>query len=165
MVPLVTKVALPIVIESLRRGGKFDTDRFYAEAKESLAKGFEKSKPEIEDLKDELSDRGLGPLRRRAQARRRPARVADREGLLARRGLDGRVRPRRRRFRLVHALGILAVVGIGAALVGTKIAVALIPAVFAESTGSSFGLRTSEKVQSPRAPTRGSSSRRPASCT
>jgi hypothetical protein len=32
----------------------------------------------------------------------------------------GRVRPRRRRFRLVHALGILAVVGVCLALVGKK---------------------------------------------
>jgi hypothetical protein len=30
------------------------------------------------------------------------------------------VRPRRRRFRLVHALGILAVIGVGVALVGKK---------------------------------------------
>ena len=58
VVPLITKVALPIAIESLRRGGKFDTDRFYAEAKESLAKGFKKSRPELEDLKEDLSERG-----------------------------------------------------------------------------------------------------------
>src|SRR4029077_7710147 len=58
VVPLVTKVALPLAIESLRRGGKFDTDRFYAEAKESLAKGFEKSRPELDDLKDQLADKG-----------------------------------------------------------------------------------------------------------
>ena len=50
VVPLVTKVALPLAIESLRRGGKFDTDRFYTEAKESLAKGFEKSRPELDML-------------------------------------------------------------------------------------------------------------------
>ncbi len=31
-----------------------------------------------------------------------------------------RARPRRRRFRLVHALGMLAVVGVGVALVGKK---------------------------------------------
>src|SRR5262249_5653324 len=58
VVPLVTKVALPIAIESLRRGGKFDTDRFYEEAKESLAKGVKESKPELEELKEHLSERG-----------------------------------------------------------------------------------------------------------
>ena len=71
VVPLVTKVALPLAIESLRRGGKFDTDRFYAEAKESLAKGFEKSRPELDDLKDQLADRGsdlYGEIRKQGAA-------------------------------------------------------------------------------------------------
>ena len=57
VVPLVTKVAIPIAIESLRRG-KFDSDRFYKEARESLADGYKKSRPQLEDLRDELSDRG-----------------------------------------------------------------------------------------------------------
>jgi hypothetical protein len=120
IVPLVTKVALPIAIESLRRGGKFDTDRFYAEAKESLAKGYQKSKPELEDLKDQLADRGedlYADLRKHG---------ADLLETLSERGSSvaedwmGRVRPRRRRFRLVHALGILALVGVGVALLGKK---------------------------------------------
>jgi hypothetical protein len=120
VVPLVTKVALPIVIESLRRGGKFDTDRFYAEAKESLAKGFEKSKPEIDDLKEQLSDRGTdlySDLRKHGADLLES--LTDKGSSLAEDWM-GRVRPRRRRFRLVHALGILAVVGIGVALVGRK---------------------------------------------
>jgi hypothetical protein len=120
VVPLVTKVALPIVIESLRRGGKFDTDRFYAEAKESLAKGFEKSKPEIDDLKEQLSDRGTdlySDLRKHGADLLES--LTDKGSSLAEDWM-GRVRPRRRRFRLVHALGILAVVGIGVALIGRK---------------------------------------------
>jgi hypothetical protein len=120
VVPLVTKVALPIAIESLRRGGKFDTDRFYAEAKESLAKGFQKSKPEIEDLKEQLTERGSDLY---SEARKHGADLLE---ALSERGSElaedwmGRVRPRRRRFRLVHALGILAVVGVCLALVGKK---------------------------------------------
>ncbi len=121
VVPLVTKVALPIAIESLRRGGKFDTDRFYAEAKESLAKGFKKSRPELEDLKEELSDRGSDLY---ADLRKHGADLLE---SLTEKGSSfaddwmERARPRRRRgFRLVHALGILAVVGIGVALVGRK---------------------------------------------
>ena len=58
VVPLVTKVALPIAIESLRRGGRFDTERFYEEAKESLADGFKKSRSDREDLKEQIADRG-----------------------------------------------------------------------------------------------------------
>src|SRR5206468_8928493 len=120
VVPLVTKVALPIAIESLRRGGKFDTDRFYAEAKESLAKGFKKSRPELDEPKDELSDRGSdlyddlrkhGPELLETLTEKGSSLAAD---------WMGRVRPRRRRFRLVHALGLLAVVGIGVALVGRR---------------------------------------------
>ncbi|HWZ85516.1 MAG TPA: hypothetical protein VN032_04895 [Thermoanaerobaculia bacterium] len=120
VVPLVTKIALPIAIESLRRGGKFDTDRFYAEAKESLAKGFKKSRPELDDLKDELSDRGSDLY---DDLRKHGAELLE---TLTEKGSSladdwmGRVRPRRRRFRLIHALGILAVVGVGVALVGRR---------------------------------------------
>ena len=119
VVPLVTKVALPIAIESLRRGGKFDTDRFYAEAKESLAKGFEKSRPELDDLKEQLADKSsdlYGEVRKHGAALLET--LTDRGSALADDWM-GRVRPRRR-FRLIHALGILAVVGVGVALVGRK---------------------------------------------
>ena len=120
VVPLVTKVALPIAIESLRRGGKFDTDRFYNEAKASLAKGFEKSRPELDDLKDQLADKGsdlYGEIRKQGAALLET--LTERGSSLAE-DWAGRVRPRRRRFRLVHALGILAVIGVGVALVGKK---------------------------------------------
>ena len=118
--PLVTKVALPIAIESLRRGGKFDTDRFYAEAKESLAKGFAKSKPEMEDLKDELSERGSDLY---SEARKHGADLLE---ALSEKGSSlaedwmGRVRPRRRRSRFGKVLVVLAVVGAVAALVNRK---------------------------------------------
>ena len=120
VVPLFTKVALPIAIESLRRGGKFDTDRFYAEAKESLARGFEKSKPEMEDLKEELSDRGSELY---SEARKHGADLLEaltEKGSTLAEDWMGRVRPRRRRFRLVHALAILGLVGVGVALLGRK---------------------------------------------
>lgn len=120
VVPLVTKVALPIAIESLRRGGKFDTDRFYAEAKESLAKGLKKSRPELDDLKEELSDRGSDlyeDLRKRGAELLET--LTEKSSSLADDWMD-RVRPRRRRFRLGHALGILAVIGIGIALIGRR---------------------------------------------
>ncbi len=120
VVPLVTKVALPIVIESLRRGGKFDTDRFYAEAKESLAKGFAKSKPEMEDLKEELTDRGSDLY---SEARKHGADLLE---ALSERGSSlaedwmSRVRPRRRRSRFGKVLVVLAVVGAVVALVNRK---------------------------------------------
>jgi hypothetical protein len=116
VVPLVTKVALPIAIESLRRGGRFDTDRFYAEAKESLAKGFQKSKPELEDLKDELSERGSDFY---SEARKHGADLLEaltEKGTALAEDWVGRPRPRRR-SRVGKVLVVLAVVGVVAALV------------------------------------------------
>jgi hypothetical protein len=120
VVPLVTKVALPIAIESLRRGGKFDTDRFYEEAKESLAKGVKESKPELEELKERLSERGADVY---AEMRKQGAALLEslsQKGSSLAEDWMGRVRPKRRRFRLVHALAILGLVGVGVALVGRK---------------------------------------------
>jgi hypothetical protein len=120
VVPLVTKVALPIAIEALRRGGKFDTDRFYAEAKESLAKGFAKSKPEMDDLKDELSERGSDLY---SEARRHGGDLLEalsEKGSALAEDWMGRARPRRRRSRLGKVLVVLAVVGAVAALVRVR---------------------------------------------
>ena len=115
VVPLVTKVALPLAIESMRRGGKFDTEKFFEEAKASLAKGVKKSRPEMEDLKEQISDRSSDLY---AEVRKQGAdlleTLTDRGSALAE---DWMGRRPRRRFRLVHALGILAVIGIGIALV------------------------------------------------
>ena len=95
VVPLVTKVALPIAIESLRRGGRFDTDRFYAEAKESLTdRGSE--------LYDDLRKQGAALLETLTE---KGSALAD--------GWMERARPRRRRFGLGKALLVLAVVGVG----------------------------------------------------
>jgi len=58
VVPLVTKVALPLAIESMRRGGKFDSNRFFEEAKASLAKGVKKSRSDREELKEQITERG-----------------------------------------------------------------------------------------------------------
>ena len=120
VVPLVTKVALPIAIESLRRGGRFDTDRFYEEAKESLAKGVKESKPELEELKERLSERGADVYEEvRKQGAALLESLSEKGSALAEDWM-GRVRPRRRRFRLVHALAILGLVGVAVALLGRK---------------------------------------------
>jgi hypothetical protein len=120
VVPLVTKVALPIAIESLRRGGKFDTEKFYEEAKESLAKGVKKSRPEREELKEQIADRGADLYEEvRKQGADLLETLTEKGSALAEDWME-RVRPRRRRFRLVPVLGILAVIGIAIALVGRK---------------------------------------------
>ena len=118
VVPLVTKVALPLAIESMRRGGKFDSDKFFEEAKASLAKGVKKSRPEMEDLKDQIADRGSELY---DEVRRQGAdfleTLAERGSALAEEWMGRRPR---RRFRLIHALAIIGVIGIGVALVGRK---------------------------------------------
>ncbi len=114
VMPLVTKVAIPIAIESLRRG-KFDSDRFYKEARESLADGYKKSRPQFEDLKDELTDRG-GDLYE--DLRKKGAEfledLADRGSKVADDWME-RTRPRRR-FGWGKMLVVLGVVGVGIAL-------------------------------------------------
>jgi hypothetical protein len=116
VVPLVTKVALPIAIESLRRGGRFDTERFYEEAKESLANGFKKTRSERDDLKEQLADRGSELYKElRSQGADLLEKLSERGSGFADEWMD-RVRPRKRGFRFGRALVILAVVGAGIAV-------------------------------------------------
>jgi hypothetical protein len=116
VVPLVTRVALPIAIESLRRGRRFDTGRFYEEAKDSLAKGFRESRGDREELKEQLSERGSDFY---AEARKQGADIlealTEKGTSLAEEWME-RARPRRR-SRFGRVLVVLAVVGAVAALV------------------------------------------------
>jgi hypothetical protein len=118
VVPLVTKVALPLAIESMRRGGRFDTDKFFEEARASLSKGVKKSRPEMEDLKEQIADRGSDLYDEvRKQGADLLETLAEKGSALADEWMG---RKPRRRFRLVHALAILGIIGIGVALVGRK---------------------------------------------
>src|SRR5262252_3994578 len=58
VVPLVTKVALPIFIETLRKRRPFDGDAYFQDASESLKKGYEKARPDLEDVKERAAERG-----------------------------------------------------------------------------------------------------------
>jgi hypothetical protein len=118
VVPLVTKVALPLAIESMRRGGKFDTERFFEEAKASLSKGIKKSRSDREDLKEDIADRGADLYEEvRKQGADFLETLTERGSALADEWMGRRPR---RRFRLVHALAVLTIVGVGVALVGRK---------------------------------------------
>lgn len=110
LVPLVTKVALPLAIDSLRRRGRFDTDAFIEQAQESLGKGMKESGGELKDLGGKYADKGeeiYGELRKHG---------ADLIEALSEKSGDWieRTRPRRkRRFKLRYVLAGLAVLGVG----------------------------------------------------
>ena len=117
IIPLVTKVAVPIIVESLRRG-KFDTEGFLEDAKESLGKGLKKSRIDLEEVKEEVRERGQKVY---DEARKQGAELlealAEKGAALADDLLEG-VRPKpRRRFRFMKVLGIAAVIGVGIYLV------------------------------------------------
>ena len=112
VVPLVTKVALPIAIESLRRG-RFDGDRFLEEAKESIADGVKKSRRDREELKDRIAEGG-GELyeQLRKQGVEFLEDLTKKGSRLADEWME-RTRPRRRGLRLGRTLAVLALVGVG----------------------------------------------------
>jgi hypothetical protein len=121
VVPLVTKVVLPIFLESLRRRRPFDGDAYFEQASEGLKKGFKKARPDLEDVKDEAVERGTKLYE---DARKQGEELVE---LLTAKGSQlaeewlGAVRPRRRRrVRWAFVLGALAVVGVGAAIIGRK---------------------------------------------
>src|SRR5215471_16683319 len=114
VVPLVTKVALPLAIESMKRGGKFDSDRFLEEAKESLARGVKKSRGDREELKEQLSERGSELYDEvRKQGAEFLESLAERGSAFADEWMG---RKPRRRFGLGKALVLLALVGAGVAI-------------------------------------------------
>lgn len=120
VIPLVTKVVLPIAIESLRRR-KFDADEFLEEAKESLGKGLKKSRAELDDVKKEVVERGQKLY---DEARKQGAELleslASKGAAIAEEWMES-VRPRRRRrFRFVHVVALAALVGVGVALIGRR---------------------------------------------
>jgi hypothetical protein len=120
VVPLVTKVALPILLESMRHRRPFDTDAFFEQATESLKKGFKKARPDLEDVKEDVVERGSELYEEaRKQGEELVKLLAEKGSRLAEEWMDG-LRPRRRRFRWGYALGALAVIGVGAALIGRK---------------------------------------------
>jgi hypothetical protein len=121
VVPLVTKVALPIFIETLRKRRPFDSDAYFEEASESLKKGFQKARPDLEDVGERAAERGAKIYDdARKQGEELVEMLAEKSSKLAEDWL-GDPRPRRRRrFRWGLFLGILAVVGIGAAVLGRE---------------------------------------------
>jgi hypothetical protein len=122
VIPLMTKVAIPIALESLRRR-KVAIDDYAGEEKEVFQKNLKKTRSDIDDVKQEAIARGT---RLYEEARKEGTELLD---LLARRGLQianewagslGEPRVQRRRFRWGHALGLAALVAAGLAIVSRR---------------------------------------------
>jgi hypothetical protein len=120
LIPLVTKVVLPIVLESMRRR-KFDPDQYLEEARESLGKGLKKSRAELDDVKDEVVERGQKVY---DEARKQGAELleilANKGAALAEELMDRVQPPRRRGFPFFKVLAVIGLVGVGVALLGRK---------------------------------------------
>jgi len=120
LIPLVTKVVLPIAIESMRRR-KFDPDQYLEEARESLGKGLKKSRAELDDVKDEVVERGQKVY---DEARKQGAELleilANKGAALAEELMDRVQPPRRRGFPFFKVLAVIGLVGVGVALLGRK---------------------------------------------
>ena len=122
LIPLVTKVVLPIAIESLRRR-KFDPDEYLSDAKESLGKGLKKTRADLDNVKEEVVERGTKLYE---EARKHGSELLE---VLAEKGAEiaeewmERVSPpprRRRGSRFLKVLAVIGLVGVGLALIGRR---------------------------------------------
>jgi hypothetical protein len=120
LVPLLTKVVLPIAIESMRRR-KFDPDQYLDEARESLGKGLKKTRAELDDVKEEVVERGQKVY---DEARKQGAELlellADKGAALAEELMDRVQPPKRRGFPFFKVLAVVGLVGVGVVLLGRK---------------------------------------------
>ncbi len=108
VVPLVTRVVVPMAIQSMRRG-RAQADGVLDEV-EKTAK---KSRSDFEDIRDEAITRGIKLM---DEAKKHGTELLD---LLAAKGVDvaqdwaDAVRPKRRRFRWGRLLLVISVLGAG----------------------------------------------------
>src|SRR6185369_6781811 len=120
LVPLVTKIVLPIAIESMRRR-KFDPDQFLEDARESLGKGLKQTRAELDDVRGEVLDRGQKVY---DEARKQGAEILDvlatRGAALAEELMDRVQPPKRRGFPFLKVLAVIGIVGVGVAILGRK---------------------------------------------
>jgi hypothetical protein len=122
VIPLVTRVALPIALESLRKR-KFAADDFVGDSEDTLKHNIKKTRSDIDDVKEEAVARGRKLY---DQARQEGTEFLD---VLLRKGLGlanewalsiGEPKVKRRRFGLRHAIVLAALVGTGLVLVSRR---------------------------------------------
>jgi hypothetical protein len=122
VIPLVTRIAIPIALESLRKR-KFAVDDFVGDSEDTLKNNVKKTRTDIEDVKEEAVARGK---RLYDQARQEGTEFLD---VLLRRGLGianewaqsvGEPKVKRRRLRLGPVVALAALVGVGLVLASRR---------------------------------------------
>jgi len=120
VIPLVTRVAIPIALESLRKR-KFAADDYVGESEDTLKENLKKTRASVDDLKEEAVSRGRRLV---GEARKEGMDFAD-----VRKGLQvanewasslGEPQVKRRRFRFGPVIALLALVGTGLVLVSRR---------------------------------------------
>jgi hypothetical protein len=120
LVPLVTKVVLPIAIESMRRR-KFDPDEYLGEDRESLGKGLKKTRADLEDVREEVVERGQKLYEEaRKQGTELLEVLANKGAEIAEEWMERVSPPRKRRFPIFKVLAFVGLVGVGVALLGRR---------------------------------------------
>jgi hypothetical protein len=122
VIPLVTRIAIPIALESLRKR-KFAADDFVGESEDTLKENIKKTRSDIDEVKDEAVSRGKKLY---DEARREGTEFLE---VLLRKGLGianewaqslGEPQVKRRRFRLGPVIALVALVGTGLVLVSRR---------------------------------------------
>lgn len=108
VVPLVTRVVLPMAVQTMRRGRAQAEDVL-----DEVQKTAKKNRSDLDEVKEEAIARGIKLM---DEAKKHGTELLD---LLASKGVDvaqdwaDALRPKRRRFRWGRALLLLSVVGVG----------------------------------------------------
>ena len=122
VIPLMTRVAIPIALESLRKR-KFAADDYLGESQDTLKENVKKSRAELDAVREEAVERGR---RLYSEARREGTEFLD---VLLNKGLAvanewaaglGEPKVPRRRFRFGPILALAALVGTGLVLASRR---------------------------------------------
>lgn len=122
VIPLVTRVAVPIALESLRKR-KFAADDYVEESEDTLKDNIKKTRANVDDLKEEAVARGRKLY---GQARQEGTEFLD---VLLRKGMAianewaqslGEAPVKRRRIRVAPLVALAALVGTGLVLASRR---------------------------------------------
>jgi hypothetical protein len=122
VIPLVTRVAIPIALESLRKR-KFAADDFVGDSEDTLKENVKRTRSNIDEVREEAINRGRKLY---GQARQEGTEFLD---VLLRKGLGvanewaqslGEPPVKRRRFRFGPLVALAALVGTGLVLVSRR---------------------------------------------